>query len=685
MDDLGLQTLLDWIAAHPTWAGLLVFATALAESLAFVGLLIPGAIMMFGFGALVGTGTLPLGPTLAWAVLGAVVGDGLSYWLGRHFHQDLRKVWPFTRHPDMLDKGEAYFRRHGGKSVLFGRFVGPIRPIVPIVAGMMYMRLWAFILVNVVSAILWAPAYILPGAVFGASLGLAAEVASRMVGLTVAVLALLVLGWWLVRRLYRLLQPRAASATAAVLAWSRGHAVLGAPARALLDPARPESGVLLFLATCLLGCTWLLFATLQRVVQDYPGPLDQTVFNGLQGLRDRLADQTMVAITQLGDGPVIVAVAVSVLAYLAYKRDWSAAGHWLAAVAFGHLAGQLLKTLMAAPRPLDLGYQGASLYAFPSGHATMTTVVYGFLAVLVARGLAPRLRWLPYAAALALVLLVAVSRLYLGAHWLSDVLGGMALGGAWVALLGIAYVRHRPAAVGAGLVPLCAAAILLAWGTHLALYQATEVARYTPRPQLRTTDIDLWWHADWRRRPTYRTGLHGQRTQPLTLQWAGQQAEIEARLLAHGFIRPLSLGGAAGLHWLNPEARAIDLPVHPQFLDGVADAIRLVRPSKDATRLEFVRLWTTPIRLDPDGVPLWIGYAGYLEPRDLLSLVTWLRTTGDFDTALAQLRPALDGLEVRRVQRQTVEPGPDWDGRVRLIRGPGPTTRSGPRAPGRPD
>jgi len=92
-------------------------------------------VILFGAGALVATGALGLWPTLGAAVVGAIAGDGLSYWFGRRYRNGIRSWWPFRRHVDLLERAEAFVRRHGGKSVLLGRFVGPLRPVVPAVAA----------------------------------------------------------------------------------------------------------------------------------------------------------------------------------------------------------------------------------------------------------------------------------------------------------------------------------------------------------------------------------------------------------------------------------------------------------------------------------------------------------------------------------------------------------------------
>jgi len=165
-----LSHILEIITNHPHISYFLIFLISLSESLAFVGLMVPGTVLMFGIGAVVATGSIALKPTLIAAIAGAITGDGISYWLGHHYQQRLVNVWPFSRYPQMLVKGDAFFRRHGGKSVLFGRFVGPVRPVIPVVAGMLGMGALRFTIVNVFSAIGWAFAYILPGVFFGTSL-----------------------------------------------------------------------------------------------------------------------------------------------------------------------------------------------------------------------------------------------------------------------------------------------------------------------------------------------------------------------------------------------------------------------------------------------------------------------------------------------------------------------------------
>ena len=163
--------LLAWIGAHPQHAGWVIFLVALAESLAIVGVLVPGVVILLGAGALIGSGVLDFWSMCAWATAGAIVGDGISYQLGRHFDYLTEHFRWFRLHPDHLRKGHEFFEKWGDVSVALGRFFGPIRAIVPLVAGLLDMPPGRFYLANVLSALAWAPAYLAPGILLGRTAG----------------------------------------------------------------------------------------------------------------------------------------------------------------------------------------------------------------------------------------------------------------------------------------------------------------------------------------------------------------------------------------------------------------------------------------------------------------------------------------------------------------------------------
>ncbi len=179
MDDAARNVLTDgmarwgaFIEANASWAEVIFFLCAFAESLAFVGFAVPGLVLIATGGALVASGALGFWQVYAAIALGAVLGDAVSYWLGRLFGDRVPRVWPFHRRPDLLERGSRFFLRHGGKSVFLARFLGPLRPVVPITAGMMAMPHRNFQAANLLSAVIWVPLMMAPGFSMAKGVGL---------------------------------------------------------------------------------------------------------------------------------------------------------------------------------------------------------------------------------------------------------------------------------------------------------------------------------------------------------------------------------------------------------------------------------------------------------------------------------------------------------------------------------
>jgi membrane protein DedA with SNARE-associated domain len=166
MDHL-VQPTLAFVAAHADWAIAIMFIAAFGESLAFLSLLFPGTTLLIAAGTLMSAGTLPYVSVIVGAILGAILGDTLSFWVGRHWGGGIARIWPFTRHPDMLPSGIAFFERHGGASVFIGRFFGPMRAVIPLAAGVLRMPPERFWIANIASAVVWAPMLLFVGDVAG--------------------------------------------------------------------------------------------------------------------------------------------------------------------------------------------------------------------------------------------------------------------------------------------------------------------------------------------------------------------------------------------------------------------------------------------------------------------------------------------------------------------------------------
>jgi membrane protein DedA with SNARE-associated domain/membrane-associated phospholipid phosphatase len=650
-----LQNLFEWISLHPYAFNGVVFVVALMESLVVLGLLIPGAALLFGVGALMATGSLPILSILLWTVAGAIVGDLISFLLGQYYHQRLRVVWPFRRYPRLVNRGVDFFVRHGGKSVFMARFIGPLRPIVPAIAGMMNMTTPRFLLVDSIACILWAPVYILPGMVFGASLGLAAEVAGRLVVLLVLIAAVAWLGIWLISNVVRLLRPHAGIALEKTLDWSRTHPLIRPLAGSLLDPGHPEARGLAILSALLFVTLWLLLLITSQTIHGHAlNGTDTYLFHSLQDLRTPWADSATVFLTQLGNQALLVSVLAGSCAWLFWKGYTKAAWHWIAVYIGTGLLTWTLKLTLRVERPQGL-LEG---FSFPSAHTSMSLAVYGFLALMVARELPLRHRWLPYTLAGLLVMAVAMSRLYLGVHWFSDVLAGLTLGIFWVALIGIAYDRHPapPLPVRRLLVTVTLlVALACAWQTQTRFAQ--ELADYRPQTEIHRISRATWKAIGWEALPAYRVDLQGRNEQPMNFQWAGSLATLREVLLNKGWHEPTSLTPLSAMNWLAPDPDIATLPVLPQVNDGQHQVLLLTGPqAAGEQRLVALRLWPSDRELTEDNTPVWVGNVVYLYREQEVPLITYLRVAADFDTPLDLLVEGLSGVDTVGIKLLTRQP-----------------------------
>ena len=667
-----VDSILHLVAAHRAWAYGLAYVLALAEALPVVGTVVPGSILIVGLGALVPSGAMELWPLVFWSTLGAISGDGGSYWLGRRFQHQIFRVWPFRRYPGLIARGESLFRSQGGKAVFVSRFVQGPRAFVPLAAGVLGMPTSRFLAVNMASAVVWAPSHILAGAVLGGSVALAGAVAGRLAVLFGLALVVVWISLWLVRHGLRLAPRLWAVVQGRALAWARaGSGPAHREVAALLDTRRPEAAALALAAAVLAGAVWLFLGILEDVVSGDPlVRADAAVFHFLQGLRTPWADRLLIGVTELGDKAVVLPVAAAVLVWLAWRHAWRGAAYWLGGLVFASLFGTLLKLGLHRPRPMAI-YEGVSAYAFPSGHATMSMVLWGLLGVFIAREARPG--WWPwiFGAGATIVSLIAFSRLYLGVHWLSDVLGGLAFGTAWVALLSVAYLRHRPQAIGGGALALIAGgAFLIAGAAHIRAGYPADAEHYAARPNPVVIAYDTWRQAAWRDLPARRTDMAGAAEEPLTVQWAGSLAPLREALVRAGWRAPVPWSAGGALAWFNPRAGAAALPVLPKFHGGRRPVLTLIRVADGlpagAARL-VLRLWPSGVRLATGAPPprrLWLGEAVAESVSRPLGLLTIARTRRDFDAPLAALTGALDPNTFVERRRGIATAG--WRGRVIL-------------------
>ncbi len=432
------QPLLDWLRLNPDWVLASIALIAFIESLALAGIVVPGVLLLFLVGAIAGNIETPLISCLTAGFAGAVAGDILSFYIGHIFKHQLRTTWPFSRYPQALASGEQFFAKHGGKSVVIGRFVGPIRPVMPLIAGMLGMSQARFISFNIASAIAWSPFYLLPGYFAGQAvnlalpenfylyvLGLIATVSLFLFIFRNASLKLQAGSEW-----YDTIEIRKNNSRLLRKAWvyfTRHH-----------QPPRefPLASLSLFMLCLSVLAMW----TLSHISLLWFDTLDLAALNFALQLRSEIVDPVLIIITMLGDERVLYLSFTLAASMLFVLKTPAAALHLVAAGLLTAFVTHALKYGFAIPRP-DIGTALTS-YAYPSGHTSGATVLFALIASFVAQAAAKHTRWRYYATASVPIVLIGLSRVLLGAHWLSDVVAGFLLGGCICALTRVFYSRY---------------------------------------------------------------------------------------------------------------------------------------------------------------------------------------------------------------------------------------------------
>jgi len=642
------QDLLNWMSANPGWAGFWVFLMSFVESLAFVGILIPGIIILFGLGALISLGAMDMFPIWFWGSLGAFVGDLTSYALGRRYRNHLPEIWPFSKFPRMLERGRSYFRVHGPKSVVVGRFIGPLRPVIPVTAGMLGLSARRFLLVDIPACIAWTPAYLIPGMLFGASLEIASEYAGRLSLVIVIGAVVLWLTWWIIWTAYEFLASRSARWMRHVIRWLRRHPVFRRIAGPLLDSSQPEVLSITMMGLLLVLIFWgmvtLLFLS---PFSASPQSIDQSVQAYALTLRNHVADPLMVALIQLSRMWVLIPTSMAVLLWLIGAGRKKAALHWLVAMGGGVILQLLLGwSLRSTPLLSEAGFNAAYN---PSEALTLATVVLGYFAVMVARELKRRKRKWPYVIVGLLLSLLVLARLYLGLDWFSGALMGVALGMAWTFVVGIAYRQRalRPFnGMAASLIFFGMLAVTFAWQVDENLDNDIAALKL-PLPQSELS-AQGWWESEWRMLPRERTGSRTVVAREFNFQYAGEPQNLARVLAVSGWQEAPAANWRWALMSLNPEPTEMSLPPLKRDYLGHADVLLLHRLGGDPSTQETIRIWDSGFRLKPDGKTVYLGQIDTETLVQRAKVFSYWRARPAVPESLESLKKELEGLLVRQ-------------------------------------
>ncbi len=377
-----LHTVLDWSSSNAYWLGSAIFITALLECLALVGLILPGVVLMFGLAVIAGSSSLGLPTVLLLAWLGGLTGDFLSYALGYRLQNKVPQLPILRSHPQWLVSAEIHFERYGVLSLLIGRFIGPLRPILPLVAGMLSMPFVRFTLVSLFAAAGWSVVYTLPGWMVGAALEL-----SPPQGF-----------WW-------------------QASWVIGSLALCAALSIYSSLRGWRLSSLVSATTFGLALIALLFSWQHLSVFDlYLHDLSQLI-------RNSWLDHSMVVITRLGDFSTQLIVSFILCALLLLFKQFRALIFASSTLMTAAVSNYLLKLFFARARPSVL-LEPLQSFSFPSGHSASGFAFFLVLGVLASRQQPQRWRVIWLITALIPAICIAFSRVYLTAHWPTDIIAG---------------------------------------------------------------------------------------------------------------------------------------------------------------------------------------------------------------------------------------------------------------------
>ena len=440
------------LGLHGWGAVAAVFLLPALESSAFVGFIFPGEIAVLLGGVLAYQHKVSLPAVLVAAVAGAIVGDSVGYEIGKRWGRCMLHgtIGRIVKH-EHLDRAEAYLAERGGKAVFFGRFTAALRVLIPGLAGMSGLRYRTFLAYNAAGGALWATGFVLAGYAAGSSWRRVEHVAGRA---SLVLLLLLVVGGAVV------------IAARAIVRHQQGISAFGArqlerpPLARIraryrrqvdfvarrLQPAEARGLSLTLSLAVLVAAGWVFGAIAQDVIAcDDAALLDRPVLDWFIAHREPWLTTTMNLLTALGSSGVLIPL-VALAGGWWWRRRRTVRPLITLGVAYigAELLFRIVKVLTDRQRPsAAVAFRHYSGLAFPSGHATLAAAVFGALAALTA---AASSSWpakvASWAAAVFITIVVGVSRLYLGAHWLTDVLGGWALGAMWLTAV---LVIVRPA------------------------------------------------------------------------------------------------------------------------------------------------------------------------------------------------------------------------------------------------
>ena len=454
----------DIAQALGAWTYALVGVMAYLETAAFVGLVAPGETIVIAGGVIAGQGEIQLLPLIGLVWICAILGDTTSFYIGRRLGRGF-----LERHGgrvkithERLEQVDGYFDRHGGKTILVGRFIGLVRALAPFIAGSSGLSYGRFIPYSIIGTGLWSTAFCVLGYIFWRSFDQVAHIAGQAVfgfGVTVALIAGIVVAYKRRREIRAWALAHEDHPVGRVL-FGLGRPVYRRVVRPVTNAVAPhvrflwnrvtpgELGLGLSTAVAVAGAGIFVFVTYLVELSETlnPTPLDTELLDLSDMLNTQVAVDVAKVVSGLGGLATVGALVGVTAVLLAIRRRVPELIVLLVGMGLIYAAVHIAKAAVDRPRPAAPLIDTASS-SFPSGHAAYATAWIAVALVLTRRlGLTGHVAVVTGAVAIATA--VGLSRIYLRAHYWSDVAAGWGIGvGIFGLLTAIAlivdHIRHN--------------------------------------------------------------------------------------------------------------------------------------------------------------------------------------------------------------------------------------------------
>lgn len=606
MDLTWTQQWLVWAEANPLLLVGTVSCLLFVEGFAVIGLFVPGLMMVFMLGALVGLGRMDFWLAYVAACSGAIAGDAFNYWLGYRYRERLAQHWPLSRYPKMHQRGQEFFHQYGMLSIPLGRYIGPLRSFVPVIAGTLGMRPQRFVPMVILTGLMWVPSFMLPGMLFGLSLDLAAAYATRLSLLLGAVVGIIWLLSWLVRATYAASSRTTPWLLKRMVNWLRKHPYVGHWFSPLFNPGRGEMLSIAMLGLVLMTTLSLFIAAVMTlVIGDSGTSLDLRVAAMLLDWRNAVTDPLWISLATISDWPVLLPVIILMAIWLLWRKQPLASLHWLLAVVLAPLLALALQFCLRLVPVWPVHLQ--AIGAFPDVGVTLLIATAGALPMLLVRELpAQRRKWF-YLATGVVVSLFLLARMALGLSYLSALWSGSIIAVLWVSLIGIGYrVRVKRGWPVFKHIAFFGLVFVLVSGLYTYYNWPSNQKDWQPKLIGDQLTMQAWWQTGWSELPSHRSRLTQHNREQFNLQYVGDPKRLITQLQATGWHLYASQGG----DWwqvLSPKPEAEKLPLFRLDYQGYTSPHMLTRQTPEG--MSVLRLWRSgwTIGNDQQLQPLWLS------------------------------------------------------------------------------